>query len=654
MLGKKKKIARTGIIIMFMLAIVGPFFYSCVKYSNDYDFAISNYEMDAVIDSNGDMHVVEKVTNDYSRRNTVFYKNLIYGKNNSFSKIQDRSSLVEDVRVKVEDSSGVVFDTNTNFNSDYHFVGYSYNGDRDERGDRIRCEGNVSNCAMIFYYDASGISDVTTFTYEYTIKGVITEYGDISELNWVMLGYQPMNVKNVKISITLPDGDYDLVNMNTFFHGTNMAKREFVDNNKVVITTDKLVQDEQIEVRLLVNKEIFSNISDINKVSVNRLDEILAFQNEQISNANRVYNISFYGSIMVFALGICYLFILIIRCYKKYDREFKSDFYNEYYRELPASYTPAVMGYLYKFREIDDNDLTATLLDLIRRKYLILENLSASVNEDDPDYIIKLNEEKKLDDLTEQEKYLIEWFIKDIGNGKQVKSRDLSNCCDDYNGAINYQNKNKRWVELVKKEASKYDFFDKSIEFGKKVYRLLGLICLVFVAILISLNSFGDLDISIIFACIFGPLVIAYYIYLTTFDRRSKAGNEDFVRWKAFKKFLEEFSTFEDYPVPSLIIWEHYLVYATSFGIAEKVTSQLKLKFNLDEINDVDTTFILYYGLRYNYMHKLNRTIINSRYVAMSTIARHNASRSSGGRSGGGGFSGGSSFGGGGGSFGGR
>ena len=78
------------------------------------------------------------------------------------------------------------------------------------------------------------------------------------------------------------------------------------------------------------------------------------------------------------------------------------------------------------------------------------------------------------------------------------------------------------------------------------------------------------------------------------------------------------------------------------------------MEFNLEEINSVDTTFILYYGLRYNHMRNLNRSIINSRQSAVSTIARHTASRSSGGSIGGGGFSGGSSFGGGGGSFGGR
>ena len=649
-----KKVKKIIMFIFIALALVLPFVYSCSKYSNDYAFTIVNYEMDALIDSNGDMHIVEKVTNKYHKQNTVFYKNLIYGKNNDFSNSNDKSNLVKDVRVKVEDSSGIVFDTETDRGNSYHFVGYSYNNDRDERGDLIRCEDNVSNCEMIFYYDYRGISETTTFTYEYTIEGVVTQYNDISDFNWVMLGYQPMNVENVKINITLPDGDYDIREMNTFFHGTNMAKRDFVDNNKIVITTDELVQNEQIEVRFLLNNDLFTNVDYKNKYDANRLDDILVFQEEQISNANFKYNIGYYGSMILFAISIIYLVILVVNCYKKYDKEFVSDFYNEYYRELPASYPPAVMGYLYKFREINDEDLTATLLDLIRRKYLILVNPSTSVNDDDPNYTIKLNEEKSQNDLTKQEKHLIDWFIKDIGDGKQVKSKDLSDYCEDYTSAQLYQKNNSKWVRLVKEEADKYDFFDKDIKKAKGTYSGLGCVLIFSIFCLFVLNAISNLDICIMFAISLGCLFVGYLIYVNTFDRRSKNGNEDFVRWKAFKKFLEEFSAFEDYPVPSLIIWEHYLVYATSFGIADKVTSQLKLKFNLDEINGVDTTFILYYGLRYSYMMNLTRTIVNSKRVASSTIARHTASRSSGGRAGGGGFSGGSSFGGGGGSFGGR
>lgn len=651
---KKSKVSKILIVVFLVLAVVVPIFSSLITYSNDYDFTISSYKLDAFVDEYGDMHVIESVTNDYNDRNTVFYKNLIYGKNNSFSTSLDKSTLIEDVRVKVEDSRGVVFDTKNDINTRSHFVGYSYNSDRDERGDLIRCENNVSNCAMIFYYDSRGIGDVTTFTYEYTIKGVITEYGDISEFNWVMLGEQPMNVKNVEINITLPDGNYNLQDEYTFFHGTNSAYREFVDNNKVRITSDKIVSGEQIEVRLLVGKDVFSSVRSENKTSTNRLAEIVLFEETQADVFDTIYNIGLYGSIIGFVLGLGLLGYFTYRCYKKHDKEFESEFFNEYYRELPADYPPAVMGHLYKFREIDDNDLTATLLDLIRRKYLILENPSTTVNDKNPDYIIKINRDKSQDDLTKQEKFLIKWFIGDIGNGNEVHSQDLSDYCDNYNNAIKYRDSNTKWVNLVKEEAKKYDFFDKSVKRARSTYSGLGILGILIVMALFFLKSLSGLDICgfLAFSLLF--ITLAYFVYVTSFDRRSKNGNEDFVRWRAFKKFLEDFSTFEDYPVPSLIIWEHYLVYATSFDIADKVMSQLKLKFKLNEINDVDTTFILYYGLRYNYMRNFNRVIYGARTNAMNTISKYNASRVGSGRSSGGGFSGGSSFGGGGGSFGGR
>ena len=53
----------------------------------------------------------------------------------------------------------------------------------------------------------------------------------------------------------------------------------------------------------------------------------------------------------------------------------------------------------------------------------------------------------------------------------------------------------------------------------------------------------------------------------------------------AFKNFLLEFSNFDDYPMPSIIIWEHYLVYATEFGIADLVEEQMRLKFKKMDLN---------------------------------------------------------------------
>ncbi len=147
-------------------------------------------------------------------------------------------------------------------------------------------------------------------------------------------------------------------------------------------------------------------------------------------------------------------------------------------------------------------------------------------------------------------------------------------------------------------------------------------------------------------------LAIVYGIYLLTIKRRTKYGNEEYAKWKAFKNFLENFSDFSDYPMPSIVIWEKYLVYATSFKIADKVMKQLKVK--LPEISDAQgndqLTFMsgYFYG-RYNsfvFVDAIRNSYRDAKVNAMSTIAAHHAS-SGGGR--GGGFSGGSSFGGGGG-----
>lgn len=662
---KGKKVSKIFIVVFLVLAIVIPILMrSCSinngNYKND-SMEAKEYTLDLVVDDYGNMHVVETIVIDnyVDRYNNYFYKEIAYNKNNMFgNSALNKSSLKKDAKLIVKEGNKVVFDSDTSENVyPNHFVGFSYENDRDERGYTLRCENNV-RCDTIFYYNRSGFAEITTFVYEYTIEGVITQYKDISELNWVLLDYQPFKFNNITINMTLPEGEYNIAEEKTFFHGTNMAKRKFVDDNKIVITAKDMISDEQIEVRLLLDNEVFSNVRDINKVNINAMNEILAFEKEQTKIADQKFFIGNSGVIIVFALFVVLLLIITIVCYKKHDKELKSEFYNEYYRELPAEYSPAVMGYLYKFREIDDDDLTATLLDLIRRKYLILDsNGSSGVNDKNPDYKIKLNKEKSQNDLTESEKYLIRWFIKEIGNGEEVSSLQLSAYCDSYTGAKQYQESSRVWYGLVKSEASKYKFFEKNLSNVKVLYSiigiLLGIATIIGLSIMVNYSgySFGA---GLIFSA--SSLLFSYVLYVNSIDRRTKSGNEDFVRWRAFKKFLEDFSSFEDYPVPSIIIWEHYLVYATSFGIADKVSEQLKLKFNLEEISSVDTTFVVYFGLGHHRIGRFNRTIRGMKSMSATTIARYTAQRTSssfGGRSGGGGFSGGSSFGGGGGSFGG-
>ena len=60
---------------------------------------------------------------------------------------------------------------------------------------------------------------------------------------------------------------------------------------------------------------------------------------------------------------------------------------------------------------------------------------------------------------------------------------------------------------------------------------------------------------------------------------RTEKGIEHKAMWKAFKKFLQDFSKLDERDYKSIAIWEHYLVYATALGISKKVIKQLKIVF---------------------------------------------------------------------------
>ena len=48
-------------------------------------------------------------------------------------------------------------------------------------------------------------------------------------------------------------------------------------------------------------------------------------------------------------------------------------------------------------------------------------------------------------------------------------------------------------------------------------------------------------------------------------------------RWEAFKRYLADFSRLDDAPVISLQLWDRFLIYAITFGIAQEVLEQARL-----------------------------------------------------------------------------
>jgi len=59
--------------------------------------------------------------------------------------------------------------------------------------------------------------------------------------------------------------------------------------------------------------------------------------------------------------------------------------------------------------------------------------------------------------------------------------------------------------------------------------------------------------------------------------RRTHAGEEEAERWEAFRRYLSDFPRLQEAPPATLELWERYLVYGITFGIAERVLQGAQL-----------------------------------------------------------------------------
>ena len=114
----------------------------------------------------------------------------------------------------------------------------------------------------------------------------------------------------------------------------------------------------------------------------------------------------------------------------------------------------------------------------------------------------------------------------------------------------------------------------------------------------------------------------------------SDKGKEELSEVIGLKKYLEEFTLISEREIGETVIWKEYLIYATLFGIADKVIEQFKQVYP-EKIPEIET-----YNRNVIIAHSYYRSMHRSAQRAMQTKrASGGGGRASFG--GGGGFSGG-------------
>lgn len=676
-------------IIMCLLVLLVPF------KINAYEEGISKYYIDMTVEDSGDLHVKELIIlngdfNGFER--IINYKNndliTFDGSLNSFrgSNIYNGAGInlinIKNIDVNSNSSFEILYEDGDIFEE----VTYASKGDY---GKYIRSITSIGEEYLIYNPDRGSEKG---FYIEYTLENVGVVHNDIGEVAINLFDELTEYIDILEMKIHIPNNKNLL---RGWAHGPLTGEITLVNKNLIEVRATKIDPYNPIDVRFAFDKEV---IKDSIKVSnVEALDKIVEVETQWANQANeqreqirmqleteaksavdfakenpnrenynnaltsvnylpnsdikeslklelveilkeveqteKIYRTIFISVFVVWVVGL----ILLIRyIYTKYDKEHNPEFKGHYYRDIPATYGPEVLGYLLN-KKVTPNELSASIMNLINKKIITVEKSTEKRKED---YMLKKSSSTEA--ITESEKRALTLVFGTKGETKlsdfkKTAKSSYTTFLSDYDD----------WKLQATAISEAEEFYEQNNnKYIAVLYSFLGFI-LTFVLYRSYINF-------LIYVVIF-LLSLGSLIYFLSVTKKSKKGNEDYSKWMGLKRFLKDFSTMDERSLPEIALWEKYLVYAMPLGCAKKLSKDMQLKIKEMGIYDQSTIDMYDIGYMLHLNRTINSTMLSSIQTAQAELTREqmsdisSSSSSSGGGFGGGFSSGGGSFGGGGG-----
>ena len=592
----KKNILR--IFLFFLISIV----------SFAASFRIEKLDIEANLQKDGSMVVSEAVTYDIDEINGVYFDIDAKG----FGEL-------EYIQVFEDDSTGGFKEVDT---SNY--------------------EVSVNDDLYRIKLYSKNHNNRRTFKFVYKLPEAITVYDDVAQFNRKMVGQewqQGINYITAKVIIPV-SASYDNSNVLVFGHGPLTGEVD-KEGNTVIYKLNNYYPGDFLEAHILMEPEIFSEYNKSKIVHKDMKQKLLDMEAKLADEANaerdkairqqEMINKVFEKPGLIFGVlssiwGALMYYIHVI--FKRKNKVKNS--VGKYLRELPDNSSPALVGG-FMTNSINDNEILATIVDLVRRKVLTLEN-------SDKNSIIILT--GSIENLSAQEKAIVDIYINDFGDGKSL---DLKSFGFFQKVPMSVARKFEKWRAMVQSEMNRKNL----------TYQGLGCLGVIFFAFFPMIFTFAGLVIGMITGNKMFLLIVVMGIILfvsgakARYPRKELAEAKD--KWQAFKNFLSDYSQLEEAKITSVHLWEQYFVYAVALGVSEKVVKAYKKALDMGVINDVQGVNSLAYSPIFNPMFSrsfsnLNGMVSRTNSRASSAIVASRRSSSSGG---GGGFGSGSSGGGG-------
>ncbi len=448
-----------------------------------------------------------------------------------------------------------------------------------------------------------------TFTLAYTVDDPVLVHDDVAELCWKFVGNAwEAATKHVLVNLHLPYGA-TADDVQAWGHGPLQGRVQVVDPTLVRFEVYNLEPQTYVEGRVAFPTSLVPAAT--NRSGRDGLPGILVEEEGLAAQANAD------RARLLWNAGLAVALLLAAVVYgwwlmRRYGLERRPAESPDYYRDLPGTYSPAVLGALWHFGNPGPNDFVATILDLARRGYLAIEEAEAEVRRPlglgtkiTQDYRFWRRTRPPVGDTLLPHEQTVLKFVLDTPplrgrrgaaalpfadekrgipglpagvTGRPVLLSEIQEASKDNSGASGrYRLLYQRWRRQAEAAARTEGFFEKESERGQALGALSGVALMIVSAYLAATRHL--LPGVTGFVCGGGLLVLCVFL-----SRRSQKGADQLRLWQAFRRYLHDFSRLEEAEPPAVALWDHYLVYAVSLGVAKEVVRQLPLVYDQERL----------------------------------------------------------------------
>lgn len=607
------KTLKKIILFISIILLVLTTFSIYVRADDSSSLYLDKLKFDVTVNEDGSMDVVETWDIDISHVNTLY---------KTFKMDDDKFTSIKNVRVK--DITGNREFTQIDEEM-YHVTENCYYG-------LINSKGNFEIAWGV------GLDNrYATRTYEisYTVVDAIGKYNDYAELYWQFIGEDfEVDADKITGTITLPSNAESEEDIKVWGHTENLNGEIYVtDTDKIKFQLENFDAGRYVEVRVLFPTEMIESTGRV--YNEDRYDDVIKEETRWANQANlrrqwEEIKDEVVATFVIFViLALCIIFIeKAVKYGKKLSsiKKFVPEQKLDYFRDLPEKgTTPGEAVYILKepynaFSRHFGKIFSATLLDLKLKDYIDLRVEKTDKNKDKI-YLKKLKESDS--NLKSDEKRILDFAYKAFGKKTEVEMKTLEQYIEKHPAGVEALiNGCLKAIESQLKESKMFDKKQKE-EFSN--YAGLSGVYYVF-AIVTLFWAFPLAIILLINGLICGSIKKRANVL-------TQKGVDSKEKWKGLKKYMEDFSLLNEKEIPAIEVWEHYLVYATAFGIADKVLKQLKTIYpNIDELDSIHTSTYMYFMYHSNFETSFSSSISSSISSSYSSATGGGGGFSGGGR----------------------